>query len=98
MRAQAGRRHGWTPDDDAMLDAILWLRRVWAHKANGVTLADLGLDPHLVTFVVSGLCPRHGQFVTEWTGRTCDPVPLEARCSAAETGRCGETSPVFVLV
>ena len=98
MRAQGRPGRGWTPDDDAMLDAILWLRRVWAHKDQQVTLADLGLDPHLVTFVVSGHCPRHGQFVSEWTGRTSDPVPLEARCSASELGRCGETSPVFVLV
>jgi hypothetical protein len=98
MRAKDRRPRAWSEHDDAMLDAILWLRRVWAHREARVTLADLGLDAGLVTFVVSGLCPRHGQFVSEWTGRRSDPVPLEARCSAAELGRCGETSPVFVLV
>ena len=96
MRGSA--RRGWNESDDAMLDAILWLRRVWAHKEERVTLRDLGLDARIVTFVVSGHCPRHGQFVSEWTGRSTDPLPLEARCSAADTGRCGETSPVFVLV
>ncbi len=55
-------------------------------------------DPRLVTFVLSGVCPRHGQFVREWTGRRSDPLPLEARCGAAERGRCHETVPVFVLV
>jgi hypothetical protein len=96
MRGQA--RRPWSEHDDAMLDAILWLRRVWAHREEKVTLRDLGLDPTVVTFVVSGHCPRHGQFVCEWTGRSSDPVPLEARCSAADSGRCGEMSPVFVLV
>jgi hypothetical protein len=98
MQAQMRRPRAWSETDDRMLDAILWLRRVWAHKDGRVTLTDLGLDARLVTFVVSGLCPKHGQFVSEWTGRTSDPVPLEARCSAAERGRCHETSPVFVLV
>ena len=96
MRGQA--RRPWSEHDDAMLDSILWLRRVWSHREEKVTLRDLGLDPTVVTFVVSGHCPRHGQFVSEWTGRRSDPVPLEARCSAADSGRCGETSPVFVLV
>ena len=96
MRGQA--RRPWSEHDDAMLDAILWLRRVWAHRQEKVTLRDLGLNATIVTFMVSGHCPRHGQFVSEWTGRSSDPVPLEARCSAADSGRCGETSPVFVLV
>ncbi len=88
----------WTERDDALLDAILAVRRLWDEHDGQVTLAALELDTRLVTFVVSGLCPRHGQFVAEWTGRCTDPVPMEARCPAAETGRCGETSPVYVLV
>lgn len=81
-----------------MLDAILGLRKIWDEHEGRVTLAALELDARLVTFVVSGLCPRHGQFVADWTGRRTDPVPLEARCPAAESGRCWETSPVYVLV
>ena len=59
MRAQERPVREWTERDDALLDAILAVRR---------------------------LC------------RCTDPVPMEARCPAAETGRCGETSPVYVLV
>lgn len=80
-----------------MLDAILWLRRVWSHRDEHVTLADLGLHTALATFTVSGLCPRHGQFVSEWTGRVGEAVPLEVRCSASRRG-CNETAPVFVVV
>ncbi len=95
---QAVRRHVWTADDDALLDSILALRTAWEEHRGQVTLAALGLDPALVTFVVSGLCPKHGQFVAEWTGRACDRPPLEARCPGANERRCGELSPVFVLV
>ena len=88
----------WTEHDDDMLETILALRRTWDERDGRVTLAALELDARLVTFVVSGLCPRHGQFVADWTGRCTDAVPLEARCPAAESGRCWETSPVYVLV
>ena len=88
----------WTEVDDGFLEAILALRRIWDDAGALLTLHQLGLDTRLVTFVVSGLCPHHGQFVSEWTGRAMDPLPLEARCSASERGRCGVTSPVFVLV
>ena len=98
MRAQERRGREWTDQDDAMLDAILGLEKIWAERGGAVTLAMLELDARLVTFVVSGLCPRHGQFVADWTGRCTDPIPLEARCPAAESGRCWETSPVYVLV
>lgn len=98
MRAQARPVREWTERDDALLDAILAVRRLWDEHDGHVTLAALELDTRLVTFVVSGLCPRHGQFVAEWTGRCTDPVPMESRCPAAQTGRCSETSPVYVLV
>lgn len=98
MRAQEQATRTWTEHDDDMLEAILALRRIWDEREGRVTLAALELDARLVTFVVSGLCPRHGQFVADWTGRCTDPVPLEARCPAAESGRCCETSPVYVLV
>ena len=88
----------WTADDDALLGAILSLREAWRESRGRLTLARLELDPHLVTFVVSGLCPKHGQFVSEWSGRPSDALPLEARCPAGESGRCAETTPVFVLV
>ena len=88
----------WTEQDDLMLDAILGLARIWDERHGRVTLAALELEARLVTFVVSGLCPRHGQFVVDWTGRCTDPIPMEARCPAAESGRCWETSPVYVLV
>lgn len=91
-------RRDWTDDDDALLGAILALRAAWSAHAGRVTLADLDLDPRLATFVLSGVCPRHGQFVREWTGRAIDPLPIEARCSAADRGRCQEIAPVFVLV
>jgi hypothetical protein len=97
MRAQVPSPRRWSEHDDVMLDAILWLRRVWAKQHERVSLADLGLDPTLATFTVSGLCPRHGQFVSEWTGRVGDTVPVEARCSASRRG-CNETAPVFVVV
>ena len=98
MRAQERPGRNWTEHDDDMLDAILALRHIWDERDGAVTLAMLELDARLVTFVVSGLCPRHGQFVADWTGRCTDPIPLEARCPAAESGRCWETSPVYVLV
>jgi hypothetical protein len=98
MRAQRQTTRTWTEQDDAMLEAILAMGRIWADRGGRVSLAALELDTRLVTFVVSGLCPRHGQFVADWTGRYTDPVPMEARCPAAETGRCWETSPVYVLV
>ena len=98
MRAHERQGREWTDQDDAMLDAILGLEKIWAEGGGRVTLAMLELDARLVTFVVSGLCPRHGQFVADWTGRCTDPIPLEARCPAAESGRCWETSPVYVLV
>jgi hypothetical protein len=98
MRAQARPAREWTEQDDAMLDAILALRDRWQEHDGQLTLAALELDARLVTFVVSGLCPRHGQFVADWTGRCSDPIPLEARCPASESGRCSETSPVYVLV
>jgi hypothetical protein len=98
MRAQKRPAREWTEHDDGMLEAILALRTSWERREGRLTLADLELDTRLVTFVVSGLCPRHGQFVAEWTGRCSDPIPLEARCPAGEGGRCSETSPVYVLV
>lgn len=91
-------RRDWTEDDDALLGAILALRQTWSARDGHVTLADLGLDPRLATFVLSGVCPRHGQFVREWTGRATDALPIEARCSVADRGRCHEVAPVFVLV
>jgi hypothetical protein len=98
MRAQEQATRTWTERDDDMLDAILALEKIWEERGGQVTLAALAIDARLVTFVVSGLCPRHGQFVADWTGRCTDPIPLEARCPAAESGRCWETSPVYVLV
>ena len=81
-----------------MLEAILEFGKIWDERDGQVTLAALELDARLVTFVVSGLCSRHGQFLADWIGRCIDPVPLEARCPAAESGRCWETSLVYVLV
>lgn len=98
MRAQMVQVREWTEDDDALLAAILALRETWRQCRGRVTLPRLELDPRLVTFVLSGVCSRHGQFVREWTGRLSDPLPLEARCSAADSGGCHEISPVFVLV
>lgn len=98
MRAPKRPVREWTDRDDTMLTAILALRETWERQGGTVRLGDLGIDARLVTFVVSGLCPRHGQFVSDWTGRHSDPVPLEARCPAADSGRCSETSPVYVLV
>ena len=88
----------WSEDDDALLETILELRRRWDERRGRLTLATLELDHRLATFMLSGVCPRHGQFVREWTGRLADAPPLEARCTAAERGRCGELAPVFVLV
>ena len=98
MRAQELPIRVWTEQEDALLESILVIRQLWDEGGGRLTLAALELDARLVSFVVSGLCPRHGQFVAEWTGRCTDPVPMEARCPASETGRCGETSPVYVLV
>ncbi len=44
------------------------------------------------------LALRHAWRESEWTGLAAEPIPLEARCSAGEPGRCVMTSPVFVLV
>jgi hypothetical protein len=98
MRAHKRLAREWTDQDDALLAAILSLRERWDARGGRLTLPDLELETTLVTLVVSGLCPRHGQFVTEWTGRKTDPFPLEARCPAGDRGRCHETSPVYVLV
>lgn len=98
MRTQQRQAREWTEQDDVLLDAILAVRRLWDEHDGALTLATLELDARLVTFVVSGLCSRHGQFVAEWTGRCTDGVPMEVRCPAAESGRCSETSPVYVLV
>ena len=95
---QAARRHVWTEHDDALLDAILALRALWDDHEAGLGLEDCGLDTRLVTVVVSGLCSRHGQFVSEWTGRAGDQPPLEAQCPVTLPLRCTERSPVFVLV
>jgi hypothetical protein len=88
----------WGADDDAHLDAILALRELWRERRGRVRLADCALEARLVTFVVSGLCPRHGQFVSEWSGRVQDSLPLEARCPVGDGSRCDQTTPVFVLV
>jgi len=96
LRSRAARE--WTEDDDALLGAILALRDAWRDREGKLTLRDFGIETRCVTYVISGLCPKHGQFVTEWTGRHGESVPLEGRCSAAEQGRCVEMSPVFVLV
>ncbi len=99
MRSEVAQRiRDWTDDDDALLGAILALGRSWSARNGRVTLTDLGLDSRLATFVLSGVCPRHGQFVREWTGRATDVLPIEARCSVADRGRCHEVAPVFVLV
>ena len=90
-------RREWTEDDDALLGSILSFRETWRQSRGRVTLARLSFDPSLASFVLSGVCPRHGQFVREWTGRVTDPVPLEASCGAADRGRCHEVAPVFVL-
>lgn len=96
MQARPGRL--WTEHDDALLDAILALRALWDGREAGLTLEDCGIDTRLVTVVVSGLCSRHGQFVSDWTGRAGDRPPLEARCPVTLPMRCTEHSPVFVLV
>lgn len=96
VRARPER--AWTEHDDALLLAILSLREIWREREGHVSLADLALDARCATFAISGLCPKHGQFVTEWIGRPTDALPLESRCPAAEQGRCAEMSPVFVLV
>jgi hypothetical protein len=98
MRTQERPVREWTDRDDALLAAILALRERWNARDGRLTLADLELDTTLAILVVSGLCPRHGQFVTEWAGRRSDAFPLEARCPAGDRGRCAETSPVYVLV
>jgi hypothetical protein len=94
----APRQREWTDDDDALLSSIVALRTLWNGHGGRVTVAELGLEARLVTLVVSGVCPRHGQFVAEWTGRVADRPPLEARCPAGGGTRCAEISPVFVLV
>lgn len=98
MQATARRRpRQWTADDDAHLDAILALAEVWRARHGHVTLADLELDPRLATFVVAGMCAKHGQFVKEWTGRIGEEIPLEV-CCPGDRGHCAEIVPVFVLV
>lgn len=92
------RHRPWTEDDDALLSSIITLRALWNERGGRVTVGELGLDTRLQTLVVSGVCPRHGQFVAEWTGRVADRPPLEARCPAGGGTRCAELSPVFVLV
>ena len=67
LRSRAARE--WTEDDDALLDAILALRDAWRDREGKLTLRDFGIETRCVTYVISGLCPKHGQFVTEWTGR-----------------------------
>lgn len=98
--------------DDFALEALLAIEHAWkrAHAdgepssdrwgegASRLRLADLGFDPRLSGYAMVGFCPRHGQFVTEWTGLLADRLPEQLRCTIPSEGaRCqfyGPVSPI----
>lgn len=83
------------------LEALIAIERVWksAHPSgepipgrwgegpSRVRLADLGFDARLRTLAIVGLCPRHAEFFTEWTGLLADRLPEQLRCERVDDGR-----------
>lgn len=70
----------------------------WGEGPSHMTLAALGLDVTLYGFTLVGICPRHGDFLSEWWGRHADRPPEHARCPVVADGkRCeldGLVTPV----
>ena len=90
------QRPHWNAADDAALDAILSLERVWDERHGRVTLADLGLDARLRTLSVEATCVAHGNFEREWVGCLGEFLPDEIACDLhGPDGRaCGLPSKV----
>lgn len=67
----------------------------WGEGPSRLRLADLGFDPRLRREPMVGLCPRHGQFLTEWTGILTDRPPEDLRCTIlGGSERCELRGPV----
>lgn len=97
MSATSTPRHArWTAADDAALDSILALERIWDEKGGHVTLADLGLDARLRILSVEASCVAHGNFAREWVGCRGEFLPDEVACDLhGPDGRpCGLPSRV----
>lgn len=103
--------HGprWASAADVALDAILALRAIWASCHRGhdwrldawgegpsrVRLVDLGLDPALRSWKLSAVCPLHGTFGQEWSGRADDDPPDCIRCiGMTNDARCTQSCAV----
>jgi hypothetical protein len=96
MTTSAPRRLRWNDADDAALDAILSLERIWEEKDAHVTLADLGLDARLRTLSVEATCVAHGNFAREWVGCLGEFLPDEVACDlhGPDGHPCGMASKV----
>lgn len=67
----------------------------WGEGPSRLRLADLGLDARVRSHPMVGVCPRHGEFSVEWTGRIHEEPPGFARCSAMSEGeRCPLNGPL----
>lgn len=99
--------------EDFALEALLAIEHAWAraHREGGpapdrwgegasrLRLADLGFDPRLRTYVMIGACPRHGEFVSEWTGLLAERLPEALRCTRVADGEtCQLYGPVRPIV
>lgn len=99
--------------EDLALEALLAIEHAWAraHRegepltdrwgegASRLRLADLGFDPRLRTYAMIGACPRHGEFVSEWTGLLADRLPEALGCTRVADGEtCRLYGPVRPIV
>ncbi|OLC57990.1 MAG: hypothetical protein AUH85_01935 [Chloroflexi bacterium 13_1_40CM_4_68_4] len=86
----------WSAADDAALDAILSLERIWGEKGGHVTLADLGLDARLRVLSIAANCIAHGNFAREWVGCLGELLPEEIACDlhGLDGRACGMPSRV----
>ncbi len=105
---QAAPNPSWGAGNVA-LEAILRLRSIWCSYHRGhewmldawgegpsrVRLVDLGLDPALRSWKLSAVCPFHGTFGAEWSGRRNDVPPEYVRCTTMTAGdRCAQSCAV----
>lgn len=98
----------WTDEEDAALDAILTLQKLWTirHRAHAwrldkwgegpslLTLADLGLNVGLLARSLSAVCPLHGRFRRLWSGLSLKERPRKIACPGRRGVVCGMSYPV----
>lgn len=71
---------------------------VWGEGPSRLRFADLGLDARVRSHAMVGMCPRHGEFAVEWTGRLNEDPPSVARCTEVSDGqRCPLNGPLMPM-